>query len=198
MASVAAIQIGAPLLILGLASFVWFLVVLIDMARRPTWQWRQAASNKPMWIVLEVAMLLLFGPLSIISGLIHWLAARPKLVAAERSGEVTGGYGSAWGGGSYPPPRSYEPPSSSYGSTAPTETHGSGSSGGELSSGPPAYPGTQVPPAGSPPGSPPGAVSTPPSWQPDPAGRHEYRYWDGTSWTEHVSDSGEQTTDPLT
>jgi hypothetical protein len=28
------------------------------------------------------------------------------------------------------------------------------------------------------------------SWQPDPSGTHELRYWDGTAWTEHVSDQG--------
>jgi Protein of unknown function (DUF2510)/Fibronectin type III domain len=27
-------------------------------------------------------------------------------------------------------------------------------------------------------------------WYADPAGRHEYRYWDGTDWTAHVSDGG--------
>ncbi len=37
----------------------------------------------------------------------------------------------------------------------------------------------------------------PPSWFPDPAGRHELRYWDGTGWTEHVSDQGVTRQDPL-
>ncbi len=36
-----------------------------------------------------------------------------------------------------------------------------------------------------------------PGWNPDPAGRHEYRYWDGTSWTDDVSDNGVTATDPL-
>ena len=36
----------------------------------------------------------------------------------------------------------------------------------------------------------------PPSWCPDPTGRHEVRYWDGARWTEHVSDQGVQATDP--
>lgn len=27
-------------------------------------------------------------------------------------------------------------------------------------------------------------------WWPDPHGRHQLRYWDGTRWTEHVSDAG--------
>jgi hypothetical protein len=32
-------------------------------------------------------------------------------------------------------------------------------------------------------------------WRPDPTGRHELRYWDGTTWTDHVSDQGAQSTD---
>jgi Protein of unknown function (DUF2510) len=36
-----------------------------------------------------------------------------------------------------------------------------------------------------------------PGWQPDPSGRHEYRYWDGSTWTEDVSDAGATSVDPL-
>jgi uncharacterized protein YxjI len=39
---------------------------------------------------------------------------------------------------------------------------------------------------------------TPPNWHPDPFGRHELRYWDGSQWTEHVSSHGRQSTDPPT
>ncbi len=34
-------------------------------------------------------------------------------------------------------------------------------------------------------------------WLPDPEGRHQLRWWDGTEWTEHVSDQGQQSTAPL-
>jgi hypothetical protein len=34
-----------------------------------------------------------------------------------------------------------------------------------------------------------------PGWQPDPTGRHEHRYWDGTQWTDNVSDAGVASTD---
>jgi len=40
-------------------------------------------------------------------------------------------------------------------------------------------------------------TSTPPGWHPDPVGGHELRYWDGTTWTAHVSDGGRQSTDAL-
>jgi len=33
-------------------------------------------------------------------------------------------------------------------------------------------------------------------WRPDPSRRHLYRYWDGTRWTEHVSDPGVVGYDP--
>ena len=36
----------------------------------------------------------------------------------------------------------------------------------------------------------------PADWHPDPFGRHEMRYWDGTQWTEHVSSHGRQSVDP--
>ncbi|HKY58461.1 MAG TPA: AIM24 family protein [Aeromicrobium sp.] len=34
-------------------------------------------------------------------------------------------------------------------------------------------------------------------WQPDPLGQHEFRYWDGNQWTEHVSNGGVASTSPL-
>src|SRR5215813_11733418 len=44
-------------------------------------------------------------------------------------------------------------------------------------------------------------MATPPivpaGWYTDPAGRHEYRYWDGTDWKPEVSDGGVTTVDPL-
>jgi uncharacterized protein YxjI len=36
-----------------------------------------------------------------------------------------------------------------------------------------------------------------PNWYPDPHGRHQYRWFDGKQWTEHVSSNGQQTVDPL-
>lgn len=37
----------------------------------------------------------------------------------------------------------------------------------------------------------------PPNWYPDPMGRHEYRWFDGTQWTDQVSSHGKQSTDPV-
>ena len=41
-------------------------------------------------------------------------------------------------------------------------------------------------------------MNTPASgWQRDPTARHEYRYWDGSRWTDDVSDRGVTSTDPM-
>lgn len=59
---------------------------------------------------------------------------------------------------------------------------------------PPATPqpsgGAQVPP-------PPPPQSQQAEWRSDPTGRHELRYFDGASWTEHVADQGKQSVDPM-
>ncbi len=55
--------------------------------------------------------------------------------------------------------------------------------------------GGAVAPAQAPP--PPTPPRTPRSWLPDPSGRHELRYWDGTRFTEHVADGGKISTDPM-
>lgn len=40
--------------------------------------------------------------------------------------------------------------------------------------------------------------TAPPNWYPDPAGRFLHRWWDGTSWTEHVADqTGRRVINPL-
>ncbi len=40
-------------------------------------------------------------------------------------------------------------------------------------------------------------MSHPADWYPDPGGRHQVRYWDGSRWTDYVTDNGVQTLDPL-
>ena len=37
-----------------------------------------------------------------------------------------------------------------------------------------------------------------PAWLPDPAGRHQYRWWDGDQWTHYVADDGVSKSDPTT
>ena len=221
------IQISTGLLLVGLISLAFAVFVLVDMARRPSWQWQQARSNKTTWIVLEVLLLVLFGPLAIVVGVLYFVIARPRLLAAERQGPVPPGWsgggqwpqtgwppqgGPGWPSGTPPPgwPQGVPPPPSPGGGPPPDP-------GGA----PPPDPGG-APPAGAPPAYPPypatdGAPPYPPTlpqpapppqpveetsrplfgWYPDPSGAHEKRYWDGTTWTEHVSDGDDRTIDPL-
>jgi hypothetical protein len=36
-----------------------------------------------------------------------------------------------------------------------------------------------------------------PSWQPDPSGRHQFRWWTGAGWGDAVADSGQVSRDPI-
>jgi len=40
--------------------------------------------------------------------------------------------------------------------------------------------------------------NVPADWYKDPAGRYDFRYWDGSKWTENVSRAGVRFTDPPT
>lgn len=53
-------------------------------------------------------------------------------------------------------------------------------------------------PAPAPAPAPPTAAAGPgsPGWAADPFGRHQWRYWDGTRWTDQVADGSTQSTDP--
>lgn len=227
-----AISVGPVVLVIGLVSLVFAIFVIVDMARRPGWQWAQARSNKALWLTLEILCLVLLGLVSIVVGILYFSIVRPRLVAVERQGlgpwQGPAGWPPAGGwpgppgypgqapppGGTWPPvpgdasawqpgarpPGAYPPPS-----PEPEETPAPAPS----DTGPPRYPGQGPPPY-------PGSTSAPPypgmaapymptppateapefGWYPDPSRRHEQRYWDGTRWTEHVSDGGQQSTDP--
>jgi hypothetical protein len=40
-------------------------------------------------------------------------------------------------------------------------------------------------------------VVTPPNWYPDPVGKHQFRWWDGSTWTANALDNGVATVDSL-
>lgn len=40
-------------------------------------------------------------------------------------------------------------------------------------------------------------MQQPQGWYSDPTGRHTYRYWDGSSWSNQVSDGGTAGADPV-
>ena len=110
--------------------------------------------------------------------------------SAGTTGAATAGAGEPAGWGS-------SPSSSSPASGATTYPSSSGSSGADPSSG---YSAASQPssataaPAASAAAS--STSSVPAGWYADPAGRFDLRYWDGNTWTEHVSRAGQQFTDP--
>jgi hypothetical protein len=85
------------------------------------------------------------------------------------------------------PPFTFEPSIA-----APVETWGAPGSGwGAPGTAWPGTTGDAPETAGAAPGTAWAAPGTaPPQWYPDPLARHQYRYWDGTQWTPHVSDEG--------
>lgn len=56
-------------------------------------------------------------------------------------------------------------------------------------------PATQPEPQAAP--QPAAQAAQPAAWHPDPMGRYEYRYWDGTQWTANVATGGQNFQDPL-
>ena len=56
---------------------------------------------------------------------------------------------------------------------------------------------TRIPAGPSASGGEEAAMSGTSGWFPDPSGRHQQRWFDGTTWTGHVADGGARADDPL-
>lgn len=70
-----------------LGSLVMLIVALVDIVRRPEWQWKLAGQEKVLWLLLVILVNVLAIP-----ALIYWFSIRKKLIAVERAA-VTGRYG---------------------------------------------------------------------------------------------------------
>lgn len=117
-----------------IGSLVMLIVALVDIVRRPDWQWKLARQEKILWLLLVILVNFLAIP-----SLIYWFNIRKKLIVVEKAA-AAGQYGQ--GHMTY---SGWEP-------------------------GPPIpYP-----------------AMFPPGWRPDPSGPHQFRWWDGTRWTEHT------------
>jgi len=132
-AGIAALVVSYFVVILG--SLAMTVVAVVDIARRPDWQWKIAGQEKVLWLLLSILINLFAIP-----SLIYWFRIRPKLVAVEHAA-AAGAYGAGH---------------VTYAGWVPGPT-------------PSPYP--AVAPAG---------------WQPDPSGQHQFRWWDGTRWTEQT------------
>jgi hypothetical protein len=73
--------------IVGIGSLVMFVVALVDMVKRPDWEWKLAGQEKILWILLVVLVNFLAIP-----ALIYWFNIRKKLVAV-RDAAQRGAYG---------------------------------------------------------------------------------------------------------
>jgi hypothetical protein len=200
------------------AGVVW-VWALVDLLMKPDWAWRQAKRSKVLWVIVTFI-------LGILGALLYVLLVRGRIVEARKARAAPGTFEGAWdapldvtgrGGdrGSQKlyqqpaaPPRPFTPASTGPAFTQPSSPFqpvgapqgpaqspqaGFGSQGA-----PPAFQpqaSTQPAPQAGP--APQGTSLPPAAWQPDPTGRHQLRYWDGSRWTDHVADNGQQALDPI-
>ncbi len=123
--------------VLVVGSLVMLVVALVDIVKRPDWQWKLAGQEKILWLLL-ILLVNFFA----IPALIYWFNIRRKLIVVEQKA-IAGEYGPG-----YMTLSGWEP-----GAPVPIPR--------------------------------PGVV--PPGWHPDPSGQYEFRWWDGSRWTELTS-----------
>ena len=78
---------------LGVASLVFLVLAVVDIARRPERQWRMAAQDRTLWLVLSILI-------AMPCAYIYWFVIRKRLVRAEKEAAARGFVPGEWG----PPP----------------------------------------------------------------------------------------------
>ncbi len=110
-AGTAAAGIGIAVLVILyvvviVGSLVFFIMALVDIVKRPDWQWKLAGQEKVLWILLVILVNFLAIP-----SLIYWFHIRKKLMAVERAA-LDGQFGPGhmtYGGWEPGPPAPYGP-----------------------------------------------------------------------------------------
>lgn len=184
--------------VVALASLVPVVWAIVDVARRPPWQF--SPGRKVLWaLTLGVGWLILW-PVSLVSSVVYLTVIRRRLppAAAGRSTAPPGAGPGQWRSGPWmqgpwppaQPPRGQWPPAPPP-QGQPPHSWPPGQPRQPTPSGPPAQPGyppypadgqghegwapqvtrRDLPPAG---------------WYPDPAGGSDQRWWDGVGWTQHT------------
>ena len=70
-----------------IGSLVMMIVALVDIVRRPEWQWKLVGQEKVLWLLLVILVNILAIP-----SLIYWFNIRKKLKTVEE-GATRGQYG---------------------------------------------------------------------------------------------------------
>jgi hypothetical protein len=129
---------------------------------------------------------LLLGALLGLLGILILAFLKPKETAAAQTWGTAAGYGA-------PAQPAYGQPAS-YGYGQASVLPGAASAGPANPYAPLAetvgYGYEQPVPVAQPAPPEPAAQAVAAQWFADPSGRHQHRYWDGNSWTEHVADNG--------
>ena len=74
-------------LVVIVGSLAMMVVALVDIVRRPEWQWKLAGQEKLLWLLLVILVNIVAIP-----SLIYWLSVRKKLLAVEAAA-AAGQYG---------------------------------------------------------------------------------------------------------
>ena len=74
-------------LVVIVGSLAMLIVALVDIVRRPDWQWKLAGQEKILWLLLVILVNFLAIP-----SLIYWFNIRKKLIVVEKAA-AAGQYG---------------------------------------------------------------------------------------------------------